>query len=67
MNTLDNRHHFRLDRATTAALDEICRHTFATRSSIMRRYVQEGVAREAEQYADQTKKLLEAASILRKV
>ena len=67
MNSLDNRHHFRLDRATTAALDEICRHTFATRSSIMRRYVQEGVAREAEQYAEQTKKLLEASSILRRV
>ena len=67
MNALDNRYHFRLDRATTAALDEICRHTFSTRSSIMRKYVQEGVVRDAQHFADQTRQLLEAASILRKV
>ena len=47
------RHYLRIDRITQSAMDEICRHTFSTKSALMRRYVQEGVKRDAVQYAKQ--------------
>jgi predicted transcriptional regulator len=46
MNQYPIRYAFRLDPATEAALEQIARHTFQSKASIMRRYVQEGVARE---------------------
>jgi len=63
---LKQRHHFRLDDATEAALAEICRHTFSTKSNLMRRYVQEGVARDAVAFAEQTNRVLEATSSLKR-
>ena len=47
MNHYPIRYAFRLDPATEAALEQIARHTFQSKASIMRRYVQEGVKREA--------------------
>jgi integrase len=44
MNQYPIRYAFRLDPATEAALEHISRHTFQSKASIMRRYVQEGVA-----------------------
>ena len=41
------RHYLRLDQITQSAMDELCRHTFSTKSALMRRYVQEGVKRDA--------------------
>ena len=52
------RHYLRLDEATQEALEEICRHTFSTKSNIMRRYVQECVKRDAQMYAEETEKVL---------
>ncbi len=52
MNNSPVRYAFRLDPATEAALEQIARHTFQSKASIMRRYVQEGVRREAEAYAE---------------
>ena len=46
MNNYPVRYAFRLDPATEAALEQIARHTFQSKASIMRRYVQEGVAKE---------------------
>jgi len=40
------RYAFRLDPATEAALEQIARHTFQSKASIMRRYVQEGTKRD---------------------
>jgi hypothetical protein len=47
MNNYPVRYAFRLDPATEAALEQIARHTFQSKASIMRRYVQEGVEKEA--------------------
>ena len=41
------RYAFRLDPATEAALEQIARHTFQSKASLMRRYVQEGVMKES--------------------
>ena len=62
-----HRHHFRLDDATEEALEQICRHTFSTKSAMMRRYVKECVARDAKIYAEETTKVLNAARVLRTV
>jgi hypothetical protein len=48
MNQYPIRYAFRLDPVTEAALEQIARHTFQSKASIMRRYVQEGVRREVE-------------------
>lgn len=64
MAQLKHRHHFRLDDATEAALEQICRYTFQTKSSMMRRYVQEGVARDAQSAAEQTRIVMEAAQVM---
>jgi hypothetical protein len=45
MNNYPVRYAFRLDSAAKAALEQISRHTFQSKASIMRRYVQEGVTR----------------------
>ena len=47
MNQYPVRYAFRLDPATEAALEQIARHTFQSKASIMRRYVQDGVRKEA--------------------
>lgn len=47
MNQYPIRYAFRLDPATETALEQIARHTFQSKASIMRRYVQEGVKRDA--------------------
>jgi hypothetical protein len=65
MNQYPIRYAFRLDPATEAALEQISRHTFQSKASIMRRYVQEGVKREAEAYAEGAAVALRAATILR--
>jgi predicted transcriptional regulator len=52
MNQYPVRYAFRLDPATEAALEQIARHTFQSKASIMRRYVQEGVKREAKAYTE---------------
>ena len=46
MNQFPIRYAFRLDPATEQALEQIARHTFQSKASIMRRYVQEGVVRD---------------------
>ena len=51
MNQYPVRYAFRLDPATEAALEQIARHTFQSKASIMRRYVQEGVRQEADDRA----------------
>jgi hypothetical protein len=43
----NRRHHLRLDDETDKALGELCHRTAATKSALMRRYVQEGVRTEA--------------------
>ena len=47
MNHYPIRYAFRLDPATEQALEQIARRTFQSKASIMRRYVQEGVTRDA--------------------
>jgi hypothetical protein len=46
MNQFPIRYAFRLDPATETALEQIAQHTFQSKASIMRRYVQEGVGRD---------------------
>jgi predicted transcriptional regulator len=46
MNQFPVRYAFRLDPATEAALEQIAQHTFQSKASIMRRYIQEGVRKE---------------------
>ena len=67
MNKHPRRHNLRLDDATQAALEEICRHTFSTKSNIMRRYVMEGVARDAQKFAQEAEKVIKATDWLKAV
>ena len=67
MNNYPVRYAFRLDPATEAALEQIARHTFQSKASIMRRYVQEGVEKEADAYAKSTLSALCSANILKAV
>ena len=56
------RHYVRIDLITQDALEEICRHSLSTKSSVMRRYIQEGALRDVSKYAAQvqaTKELIE--------
>ncbi len=66
MNQYPVRYAFRLDPATEVALEQIARHTFQSKASIMRRYVQEGVAKEAEAYAEGALALRSSISTLLK-
>ena len=67
MNQYPIRYAFRLDPASEAALEQIARHTFQSKASIMRRYVQEGVKREAEVYAEGVTTLLHSTKALETV
>lgn len=53
MNHYPIRYAFRLDPATEAALEQIARQTFQSKASLMRRYVQEGVAQELQRLLHQ--------------
>lgn len=64
MNQYPIRYAFRLDPATETALEQIARHTFQSKASIMRRYVQEGVAREANAYAEGAADLMKSGLFL---
>ncbi len=66
MNNYPIRYAFRLDPATEAALEHISRHTFQSKASIMRRYIQEGVKKEAEAYAEGAATLLHSTHLLRR-
>lgn len=66
MNQYPIRYSFRLDPATEAALEQIARHTFQSKASIMRRYVQEGVKREAKAYAEGVVSVLHSTQLLRR-
>ena len=66
MNQYPVRYAFRIDPATEAALGQIARHTFQSKASIMRRYVQEGVKREAEAYAEGTLSVIQSAKVLQR-
>lgn len=63
----DHRHYLRLDAATQDALDQLTRHLFTTKSELMRRYVRDGVQREAAQYAEEVKRLQKSGLILSSV
>ena len=67
MNQYPIRYAFRLDPATEAALEQISRHTFQSKASIMRRYVQEGVKRETDAYAEGAAALLKSGLLLARV
>ena len=67
MNNYPVRYAFRLDPATEAALEQIARHTFQSKASIMRRYVQEGVEKEVNAYAAGTLSALGSTTILKAV
>ena len=67
MNQYPIRYAFRLDPATEQALEQIARHTFQSKASIMRRYVQEGVEKEADAFAESTLSVLRSANILKAV
>jgi predicted transcriptional regulator len=41
-----HRHHLQLDETTQLALDQIAKATLQTKSSIMRRYIQQGIGRD---------------------
>jgi len=67
MSHLPQRHYVRLDSATQDALDELCRHLLTTKSELMRRYVREGVKREAQDYADSIQQVRRSQTILASV
>ena len=67
MNQYPIRYAFRLDPATEAALEQNARHTFQSKASIMRRYVQEGVEKEVDHYAEGAATVLRSAELLRRI
>ncbi len=58
MNKYPIRYAFRIDPATEAALEQIARHTFQSKASIMRRYVQEGVKKDSQVWAEEAERLI---------
>ena len=48
MNNFKIRHAFRLDEATEQALQKLATSICQTKASLMRRFIQEGVGREAK-------------------
>lgn len=64
MNKL-NRHHLRLDEATQAALEEICRQICSTKSNVMRQYVMEGVERDIQKIAKEKRELAKTTDYVR--
>jgi predicted transcriptional regulator len=67
MNNYPVRYAFRLDPATERALEQIARQTFQSKASIMRRYVQEGVAKEAVAYAEGAADAIKSAQTVRRL
>ena len=66
MNNYPVRYAFRLDPATEQALEQIARLTFQSKASIMRRYVQEGVEKEAVAYAEGAAAVMKSAQLLQR-
>ena len=66
MNNYPVRYAFRLDPATEAALEQIARHTFQSKASIMRRFVQDGVRKEADAYAEGAAAVMKSAQLLQR-
>ena len=66
MNQYPIRYAFRLDPATEAALEQIARHTFQSKACIMRRYIQEGVEKEAVAYAEGAAAVMKSAQLLQR-
>ncbi len=58
---------FRLDKDTSALLEEVARHCFGKESTLIRKYVQEGVLKDAERYANETRRVLDATNTLKRV
>lgn len=67
MEKLDHRHHLRLDRATEQALNEICRRTIASKSALMRRYIQQGVENDIERIANQIRVVARSFALVKTV
>lgn len=67
MKRFDTRKCFRLDRETSDLLEEVARNCFGKESTLIRKYVREGVLVDAERYAQSTKQILENTKILRMV
>ena len=63
----DHRHYLRLDDATQNALDQLTRHLFTTKSELMRRYVRDGVQKQAAEIAEEVKRLQKSGLILSSV
>lgn len=66
MSNFQYRHYLRLDKTTEAALDELCRHLFTTKSELMRRFVREGIQRSTKEYAEEAEKLSSSISMLKR-
>lgn len=67
MSRFTARKTFRVDEATSLLLTEIARHSFRCESELLRKYVVEGARREAEVYVDETQKVLETLTTLKRV
>lgn len=67
MSRFTTRKTFRVDEATSLLLSEIARHSFRCESELLRRYVAEGTRKEAEVYADETNKIRNTITTLRRV
>ena len=57
MTNYEKRHHLRLDELTQDALDQLCRLLVTTKSSLMRKYIQEGVKNDLQNSAKETKEI----------
>ena len=66
MTKYEYRHHLRLDEITHEALDELCRQLFTTKSNLMRKYIQEGVKRDVQEYAVEAEKVMRSVGVLRR-
>lgn len=64
MGKYDYRHHLRLDEPTEKALEQVCRCTFTSKSTLMRRYVQQGVARDIGVIADQIEGVMRSSNLV---
>lgn len=61
------KNYVRLDDASQAALEQVCRFTLNKKSTLMREYIRECALRDAEKFAEQVEKTRAQITILRTI
>lgn len=67
MKHLTERKSFRIDERSNQLLKELTRHSLGTESTLIRKYVIEGILRDGSSYAAEVQQVIEATETLKKI